>query len=587
MPSFVEWASTRVLTSKKDWNEPQRKMMKRAGRVHGLRILGTLVFVLLVSWAVRDGYCSLRASSLVEALQKVATPDVPAIVNQLSYYRRWADPRLVRVAQGNNPQTREHLHASLALLPVNISQVDYLFDRLIKATPTELAVLRDALKPHKTTLIPKLWTVLESAKPGDATVLPCASAVAIYDPDNTKWESLGGKVAQALVSVNSVFVGSWLEALRPVQGRLTIPLAEIFRDKKRTDSERTRATNIIADYASDDLRLIADLLMDAGPKAYAALFPIALRHAADTWPFFGAEIGKKVNSGEIGRDLEQARDRLAERQARAAVALVRIGKAEEVWPLLRHSPDPRLRSFIINWLNPLGADSRPIGVELERIDPNAKPTPAPGQQKMDAILFHPQTSMRRALILALGTYGTDVFSPGERELLIAKLLELYRNDPDSGIHGAVEWTLRQWGQEEKLRSLDTELLKLKERCDRRWFVNSQGQTFAVIEGPVHFLMGSPPTERDRFAEYEIPHHRIIPRRFAIDSHEVSIEQYEAFRKENSRSSDLSTDRYSPDPKGPRNNISWYDAAAYSNWLSRKEGLRSATSGTGMASMRMV
>ena len=70
---------------------------------------------------------------------------------------------------------------------------------------------------------------------------------------------------------------------------------------------------------------------------------------------------------------------------------------------------------------------------------------------MDAILFHPETSKRRALILALGTYGTEGLSPGEREPLIGKLLDLYRNDPDAGIHGAAEWTLRQWKQQEKLK----------------------------------------------------------------------------------------------------------------------------------------
>src|SRR5262249_21184902 len=53
---------------------------------------------------------------------------------------------------------------------------------------------------------------------------------------------------------------------------------------------------------------------------------------------------------------EEAKDRLAERQARAAVALIRLDRAESVWPLLRHSADPRLRSFIVNWLNPLGVD---------------------------------------------------------------------------------------------------------------------------------------------------------------------------------------------------------------------------------------
>ena len=53
---------------------------------------------------------------------------------------------------------------------------------------------------------------------------------------------------------------------------------------------------------------------------------------------------------------EQERDRLAERQARAAVALIRLRKGAEVWEYLQHSRDPRLRSFIINWLKPLHGD---------------------------------------------------------------------------------------------------------------------------------------------------------------------------------------------------------------------------------------
>ena len=48
-------------------------------------------------------------------------------------------------------------------------------------------------------------------------------------------------------------------------------------------------------------------------------------------------------------------------------------------------------------------------------------------------------------------------------------------------------------------------MKVKDRGDRRWYVNGQGQTFAVIEGPVEFRMGSPPTEPDRIAADETPH----------------------------------------------------------------------------------
>ena len=141
---------------------------------------------------------------------------------------------------------------------------------------------------------------------------------------------------------------------------------------------------------------------------------------------------------------EEIKDQFAKRQARAAIALLRMGKTEEVLPLLRHSSDPRLRSFIVNWLSPLGADPTrsppterwtPLGAGL-RPRPADRRSPCRGGRRpgetfgpgragsgdprhcaegptsaMDAILFDPETSQRRALILALGTYGTEGIIP--------------------------------------------------------------------------------------------------------------------------------------------------------------------------------
>jgi hypothetical protein len=65
-----------------------------------------------------------------------------------------------------------------------------------------------------------------------------------------------------------------------------------------------------------------------------------------------------------------ARDVLAKRQAEAAVALYRLGQTDGVWPLLRHGPDPSLRSYLAARAQQ-GGPTRPIVTETDhemRID---------------------------------------------------------------------------------------------------------------------------------------------------------------------------------------------------------------------------
>ena len=181
LPSLLEWTNIRLLTKKKDWTEPQRKMMSRAGRVHGVR--GVLTFALLTAGvhagiAVRnrviENQRATHAADLVQRVLDADTAQVPEIVKAMSDHREWVDSSLRSELEKRSNDSRQKLHASLALLPVDTSQVDYLFNRLIKATPSGLPVLRDALKTHRTSLTPKLWTVLDTTKPGDVSLLPAA-----------------------------------------------------------------------------------------------------------------------------------------------------------------------------------------------------------------------------------------------------------------------------------------------------------------------------------------------------------------------------------------------------------------------------
>jgi hypothetical protein len=79
--------------------------------------------------------------------------------------------------------------------------------------------------------------------------------------------------------------------------------------------------------------------------------------------------------------------------------------------------------------------TRPARVFLRRIPPATS-------------FCHPKDdSIRRALLLSLGEYGLDRLPPGERQNLLPRLLALYRNDPDPGIHGAARWLLKKWEAE--------------------------------------------------------------------------------------------------------------------------------------------
>jgi formylglycine-generating enzyme required for sulfatase activity len=134
--------------------------------------------------------------------------------------------------------------------------------------------------------------------------------------------------------------------------------------------------------------------------------------------------------------------------------------------------------------------------------------------------------------------------------------------------------LRKWGQQEKLKEVDAQLITTKSWGDRRWYVNGQGQTFAVIEGPVEFRMGSPPSEPGRNVTFESYRRMVIPRRFAIAVKEVSIEQWERFLRTHPQLmlAPRFVNRFSPGPDGPMIGFTWYIAANFSNWLSEQEGL---------------
>jgi formylglycine-generating enzyme required for sulfatase activity len=541
-------------------------MMRRSALHWTISGLVAAVFCTLVGWGIYQGLGSMQAHTLRDRLLDASSPDVPGIVKEMAPYRRWLDPLLHKayVQAEKDNERRKQLHASLALLPADASQVKYLKGRLLGAEAAEVGVIRDALLPHKDQLVNELWAVVQAPEKGkESQRLRAAAALAKYDPESEKWPKAQEAVADDLVKVPAVYLGAWLESLRPIRARLRAPVVAIYREVGRRDLERSLATDILADYAADQPQVLADLLMGADDKQFVVIFPKFNEQGDKGLPLLTAVIDTKLPADMPSSDGKQ--ETLAKRQANAAVALLRMNRPGRVWPLLKHRPDPRVRSYLIHRLSPLGADARAIVNQL-------------GVEK--------DITIRRALLLSLGEFAEKDFASDDRIALLRKLQEIYRAEPDPGLHAAAEWLLRTWKHEtwltrmnddwtknmdqrnKRLEDIQKSLAKDKAKASPQWYVNTQGQTFVVIPGPVEFEMGSPKYEKDHF-ENEVQHKRRIGRTFALACKAVTLAQYRR----------LADDKYEIDQKWTRQHpdlpvvaVNWYMAARYCILISREEGI---------------
>ncbi len=244
---------------------------------------------------------------------------------------------------------------------------------------------------------------------------------------------------------------------------------------------------------------------------------------------------------------DDAKDELASRQANAVIAMFRLGAPEYLWPMLESTPDPRLRSYLINRLPSLGADPQILFKQL---------------------LVDPNPSRRFAIIASLAKYRPDQLPADVTSQARTLIGQWGVDDPRASIHAICGYLSRQWGWPETVEQIENAKgSALATQESPGWSMNSQGQTMVSIVGPAEFTMGSPGHEAFRDHPLEVSVRTRIPRSFAIGAAEITVGDFQQFD-----AATLYATEYTPSVNCPITSVSWYDAVRYCRWLSEQEGV---------------
>ena len=548
LPSWWEWLSISFLTRSRRWTQHQRKMMHDATWRYGLRASGAMGLALLFACVVYDRLGVIRAEGLVQALATSDHRGVPAAVDPLNGYSWWAashlNDRMAETAVDSDARTQLML-GSLALGNGNPQELQ---ERLLNASPSLAIAIVQVMQRYGILeqLKPRLQHLTSDPnEPGSRRLRGFVALAHLDDANRDRhWDSTARIAAAAIVddiAQNPSHYEPWESGFKKVRQHLVAPLSQMFVDPALSRQEQLLVTQLVVSYASDDdSEQLLDLALQAKPWQSLVLFRALEKHADALRPILLDEVGRVAPADAT----EDQRDRLASRAANAILLLQHLGDDKHLWPALKYSPDPRSRSYVLRHFHEVAA-------------------PLDWMHRLPEL----DSGTRQAVVLALGCRAR-ISSSLERVPELQKvLLDLFRTDPDAGVHSATEWALRNLGREDLIQQAKATLSENGIQSGFGWYVTKSGITMVIVHPSGKVQLGSPVSEPGHESDegiWEVDTNWT----YAISATEITQEQYQRLIPDYR----YHLSDYAPTQDSPATSLTWLETMRFCRLLSEAEGM---------------
>ena len=547
LPSFFEWQGIFRFTTRSSWSPAGVTMMQSATRLYVSRLLTWVSLLALLSFVgfFVQGQIQRRASSTqitnrLDDLWQARVEHVPEILTALAPDRaEWID-RARDMADDTNSPVAARTRAMLTLSETDGNYMPWLINRLLECDSDEHRLLRNGLAKRQQEIAELTWSKLSSSEVTRAQAIRAGVTLAQFSPAAAQWEFFGQQLADAIIRSEPFESQPWLNGLAPIRRQLMPHLLAISLDDHRLSGQRSRAAGAIASFSELDSEFpeaaeLLELVLASDAAVRSALESAATRRSEDLLPLLKIETDVQLEQDRIAQD-----QHVVNRKAAAIEQSQRLGHDAPFWQHLNDEKDPRVRTVLINdFALPL--------LSWDDIQQHLRSQPA---------------RCRQAILLGIPQRLT-LLTTTQRDELKSILLQLYRTDPDAGVHSAVEYVLRITAGDATVYGAQFQMSEARAKAGN-WSVLSNGICMVSLDRPGLVSFGS---DLAKATANDSPSARTvtIDYPFEISATEITVRQFHQFRASIGPALAVT-----PSADCPMNSVNLFQAMQFCRWLSEQD-----------------